>query len=602
MHNNFPSKFPIPFQQLDFQIGPQLLFVGSWPQFTHLLYVDLLGFCGVAFCLENRMRTLSVFWYSVSVLQGGMKAVVWTDALQGIIYVAGIITILVVVSAGQTNLGLSQRHWNFKPCSVIGKQRTAFVLAGVGESWWSGRSLEDIEGAGQAWHVEVRFVFVVFGESAFRKKEVSFKTLFAIRDFGHLYIFRINFEPLLFQLQFEPIWRQTYILVLHRRAVHGCRRNSDESTVGAKILRSEDDEGSEIVSAAFPGSGTAGRRNWHDFSFPEVSEGNFNDLWNLLAGRWYSWFQPSPSCLDSRVSLDSRCSLFTTRKVVTRSERNRSPAPIRSVIHEKKQAESRFTCRAFQLEPEFMVHVSVLSHTFWKIIFQLLPRFVMEEVDYPGLPGIFLSILFAGALRWVFNEPNWINFAERSEHWECVYFVKPQSGQLVWYKFLWIALFGSLPYLFCSTLSSAISALAAVTWKDMIEPFRPNMREIHKTIITKILCRLTFATSGTFGVRICFVSGESVSVNWTIWTSFPAVVFGAVATAFAFGFKYVKGHVLQVQSCTGRQFYSVATILCNIRTYIFARCRFLFHWWLDLAGQWLECFTQDFSFPVSTQL
>ncbi len=32
------------------------------------------------------------------VFQGGMKAVVWTDALQGVVYMAGIITVMVIVS------------------------------------------------------------------------------------------------------------------------------------------------------------------------------------------------------------------------------------------------------------------------------------------------------------------------------------------------------------------------------------------------------------------------------------------------------------------------------------------------------------------------
>ena len=30
---------------------------------------------------------------------------------------------------------------------------------------------------------------------------------------------------------------------------------------------------------------------------------------------------------------------------------------------------------------------------------QLLSTFIMDVVDYPGVPGLFLAVLFAGALR-----------------------------------------------------------------------------------------------------------------------------------------------------------------------------------------------------------
>ena len=37
-------------------------------------------------------------------------------------------------------------------------------------------------------------------------------------------------------------------------------------------------------------------------------------------------------------------------------------------------------------------------------------------------------------------------------------------------------------------MSSSISALAAITWKDLIEPFFPDLKETDKAIVTKILC------------------------------------------------------------------------------------------------------------------
>ena len=40
------------------------------------------------------------FWLTFgNVLQGGMRAVVWTDVFQGVIYVSGIIFVLVMVNA-----------------------------------------------------------------------------------------------------------------------------------------------------------------------------------------------------------------------------------------------------------------------------------------------------------------------------------------------------------------------------------------------------------------------------------------------------------------------------------------------------------------------
>ncbi len=92
---------------------------------------------------------------------------------------------------------------------------------------------------------------------------------------------------------------------------------------------------------------------------------------------------------------------------------------------------------------------------------QLLTTFMLDELNYPGILGVFLSVMYTGAL---------------------------------------------------STLSSAISALAAVTWKDVIEPYTPNLKENRKTLITKVL----------------------------------SAVYGVLAMACGLGFSYVEGHVMQM--------------------------------------------------------
>ena len=93
---------------------------------------------------------------------------------------------------------------------------------------------------------------------------------------------------------------------------------------------------------------------------------------------------------------------------------------------------------------------------------QLLTTFMVDELNYPGVLGVFLSVMYTGAL---------------------------------------------------STLSSAISALAAVTWKDCIEPYTPqHLKEERKTLITKVL----------------------------------SAVYGVLAIACGLGFSYVEGHVMQM--------------------------------------------------------
>ncbi|PVD36488.1 hypothetical protein C0Q70_03472 [Pomacea canaliculata] len=79
---------------------------------------------------------------------------------------------------------------------------------------------------------------------------------------------------------------------------------------------------------------------------------------------------------------------------------------------------------------------------------QLIPYFVMEALNIPGLPGLFISCLFSGAL---------------------------------------------------STMSSCLNALAAVTWEDFLKPyFDHRLSEGQKTWATKLLA----VVGGTLGLAL----------------------------------------------------------------------------------------------------
>ncbi|KAK3580515.1 hypothetical protein CHS0354_009467 [Potamilus streckersoni] len=82
---------------------------------------------------------------------------------------------------------------------------------------------------------------------------------------------------------------------------------------------------------------------------------------------------------------------------------------------------------------------------------QLIPHFVMEILGYPGLPGLFISCLFSGAL---------------------------------------------------STMSSCLNALSAVTWEDILKPFVGNRSESYKTWVTRILVLVY----GAAGVGFAFMA------------------------------------------------------------------------------------------------
>ncbi|XP_071093128.1 sodium-coupled monocarboxylate transporter 1-like isoform X1 [Haliotis cracherodii] len=112
---------------------------------------------------------------------------------------------------------------------------------------------------------------------------------------------------------------------------------------------------------------------------------------------------------------------------------------------------------------------------------QLLPYFVMEVLDYPGVPGLFIACLFSGTL---------------------------------------------------STVSSCLSAVTAVVWEDMLKPFlEDRLSEGHKTIVTKILV-LVFGAAGT---AMAFMAKNLGGTVLQAALSFAGAATGPLMGMFALG-------------------------------------------------------------------
>ncbi|XP_055872563.1 sodium-coupled monocarboxylate transporter 1-like [Biomphalaria glabrata] len=104
---------------------------------------------------------------------------------------------------------------------------------------------------------------------------------------------------------------------------------------------------------------------------------------------------------------------------------------------------------------------------------QLVPYFVMENLGYPGIPGLFIACLFSGAL---------------------------------------------------SSVSSSLNALGAITWEDILKPrFEKTLTESQKTFVTKIIV-LIF---GVVSIGISFLATQlegsvvQISLSLTGATSGP---------------------------------------------------------------------------------
>lgn len=99
---------------------------------------------------------------------------------------------------------------------------------------------------------------------------------------------------------------------------------------------------------------------------------------------------------------------------------------------------------------------------------QLLPLYVMDRLHYPGLPGLFTACLFSGALRWV-------------KHGIPLCIHHPLTCS---YPTEWIYLFR----LHCSTISSGLNSLAAVTLQDFVKlSCFPELSEQRATLASKII-------------------------------------------------------------------------------------------------------------------
>ncbi|XP_053387058.1 sodium-coupled monocarboxylate transporter 1-like [Mercenaria mercenaria] len=112
---------------------------------------------------------------------------------------------------------------------------------------------------------------------------------------------------------------------------------------------------------------------------------------------------------------------------------------------------------------------------------QLIPYFVMEVLGYPGLPGLFISCLFSGAL---------------------------------------------------STMSSCLNALSAVTWEDIFKPLiGDRVTETTKTWIIKLLVALY----GAAGVGFAFMAQNLGGTVLQASLSFTGAASGPLLGIFLLG-------------------------------------------------------------------
>ncbi|KAH3802713.1 sodium-coupled monocarboxylate transporter 2-like [Dreissena polymorpha] len=112
---------------------------------------------------------------------------------------------------------------------------------------------------------------------------------------------------------------------------------------------------------------------------------------------------------------------------------------------------------------------------------QLIPYFVMEVLGYPGLPGLFVSCLFSGAL---------------------------------------------------STMSSCLNALAAVTWEDILKPaIGDKVTERVKTWISKGLVLVY----GAAGVGFAFIAKTFGGTVLQASQSFTGAASGPILGMFLLG-------------------------------------------------------------------
>ncbi|XP_076087503.1 sodium-coupled monocarboxylate transporter 1-like [Mytilus galloprovincialis] len=111
---------------------------------------------------------------------------------------------------------------------------------------------------------------------------------------------------------------------------------------------------------------------------------------------------------------------------------------------------------------------------------QIIPLFVMKTLAYPGLPGLFVSCLFSGAL---------------------------------------------------STMSSCLNSLAAVTWEDILKPFWGNISEDKKIWVTRILV----VFYGGCGIGMAFMAMNLGGTVLQASLSFTGAASGPLLGIFVLG-------------------------------------------------------------------
>ena len=123
---------------------------------------------------------------------------------------------------------------------------------------------------------------------------------------------------------------------------------------------------------------------------------------------------------------------------------------------------------------------------------QIVPYFIMDVMNYPGIPGLFIAVLFSGAL---------------------------------------------------SSISSSLNAASAVTWIDILKPHFKNTKELTQAAITKVLV----VVFGMAGMGVAFaadlIGGHVLwaSLSFTGATTGPSL--GIFLLGALFRFTNAKGAI-----------------------------------------------------------
>lgn len=124
---------------------------------------------------------------------------------------------------------------------------------------------------------------------------------------------------------------------------------------------------------------------------------------------------------------------------------------------------------------------------------QLVPYFVKKVLNFPGLPGAFLAVLFGGAL---------------------------------------------------STMSSSLNSAAAITWQDILKYFLEHLPETKRTIATKLLVVLFGAVGIGVAFSARFMGSHVVQAMTAVIGTFSGPTLGLFMLGALFPFANSKGAVI----------------------------------------------------------